>query len=90
MCQTGLEPIARSSEAPRAQNLNVPLRAQYLTVRQGKLGTIIIQTVHILQHDSAVTADGELLHEHWKTQQTSMKAAKIHIKNPLQQGPFQF
>jgi hypothetical protein len=31
------------------------LTAQYLNVRQRKLGTIIIQTVHILQHDSAVT-----------------------------------
>ncbi len=33
--------------------------------RQHKLGTIIIQTVHILQHDSAVTGslpDGEFLH----------------------------
>ncbi len=29
--------------------------AQYLNVRQIKLGTIIIQTVHILQHDSADT-----------------------------------
>ncbi len=31
------------------------LTAQYLNVRQRKLGTIIIQTVHILQHDSSVT-----------------------------------
>jgi hypothetical protein len=29
--------------------------AQYLNVRQRKLGTIIIQPVHILQHDSADT-----------------------------------
>ena len=29
--------------------------AQYLNVRQRKLGTIIIQTVHILQHDNADT-----------------------------------
>ncbi len=29
--------------------------AQYLNVRQRKLGTIIIQTVHILQLDSADT-----------------------------------
>jgi hypothetical protein len=42
---TGLEPMPRTSEA---------LTAQYLNVRQRK-GTIIIQTVHILQHDSAVT-----------------------------------
>ena len=34
---------------------SVALMAQYLNVRQRKLGTIIIQTVHILQHDSAVT-----------------------------------
>ena len=32
---------------------------QYLNVRQHNLGTIIIQTVHILQHDSAGT---EFLH----------------------------
>ncbi len=41
------------------------LTAQYLNVRQRKLGTIIIQTVHILQHDSAVTGslpDGDFLH----------------------------
>ncbi len=31
----------------------VALMAQYLNVRQRKLGTIIIQTVHILQHDNA-------------------------------------
>jgi hypothetical protein len=31
----------------------VALMAQYLNVRQRKLGTIIIQTVHILQHDIA-------------------------------------
>jgi hypothetical protein len=31
------------------------LTAQYLNVRQRKWGTIIIQTVHILQHDIAVT-----------------------------------
>jgi hypothetical protein len=31
------------------------LMAQYLNVRQRKLGTIIIQTVHILQHDDTVT-----------------------------------
>jgi hypothetical protein len=29
--------------------------AQYLNVRQHKLGNIIIQTVHILQHDNADT-----------------------------------
>ncbi len=43
----GLEPMSRVS---------VALIAQYLNVRQRKLGTIIIQTsVHILQHDSADT-----------------------------------
>jgi hypothetical protein len=36
-------------------HISVALMAQYLNVRQRKLGTIIIQTVHILQHDSAVT-----------------------------------
>jgi hypothetical protein len=53
---TGLEPMPCTSEA---------LAAQYLNVRQRKLGTIIIQTVHILQHDSAVTGslpNGEFLH----------------------------
>jgi hypothetical protein len=33
---------------------------EYLNVRQRKLGTIIIQTVHILQHEIAVTCS---LHE---------------------------
>ncbi len=42
----GLEPMPCTS---------VALVAQYLNVRQRKLGTIIIQTVHILQHDSADT-----------------------------------
>ncbi len=42
----GLETMPCTSEA---------LMAQYLNVRQRKLGTIIIQTVRILQHDSAVT-----------------------------------
>jgi hypothetical protein len=40
----GLEPMRFKS---------VALKAQYLNVPQRKLGTIIIQTVHILQHDSA-------------------------------------
>ena len=40
----GLEPMP---------HVTVALTAQYLNVRQRKLGTIIIQTVHILQHDSA-------------------------------------
>ena len=35
--------------------ISVALMAQYLNVRQRKLGTIIIQTVHILQHDNADT-----------------------------------
>ncbi len=38
---------------------SVALAAQYLNVRQRKLGTIIIHYVHILQHDSAVA--GSLL-----------------------------
>jgi hypothetical protein len=53
---TGREPMPCTSEA---------LSAQYLNVRQRKLGTIIIQTVYILQHDSAVTGsipNGEFLH----------------------------
>jgi hypothetical protein len=43
---TGLEPMLCTSEA---------LMAQYLNVRHRKLGTFIIQTVHILQHYSAIT-----------------------------------
>jgi hypothetical protein len=35
--------------------ISVALMAQYLNVRQRKLGTINILTVHILQHDSADT-----------------------------------
>jgi hypothetical protein len=34
---------------------SVALTAQYLNVRQRKLGTIIIQTVQILQHESLDT-----------------------------------
>ncbi len=52
----GLEPMPCTLEA---------LTAQYLNVRQRKLGTIIIQTVHILKHDSAVTGslpNEEFLH----------------------------
>ncbi len=44
--KSGLEPLPRTSEA---------LTAQYLNVHHCKLGTMIIKTVHILQHDSAVT-----------------------------------
>ncbi len=36
-----------------ASDTSLALTAQYLNVRQHKLGTIIIQTVHILQHESA-------------------------------------
>jgi hypothetical protein len=36
-------------------HITVALTAQYLNVRQHKFGTIIIQTVHILKHDSADT-----------------------------------
>jgi hypothetical protein len=34
---------------------SVALTAQYMNVRQRKLGTIIIIIVHILQHDNADT-----------------------------------
>jgi hypothetical protein len=40
----------------------VAIAAQYLNVRQRKLGTIIIQTVCILQHDSQ--PEGEFVHGH--------------------------
>jgi hypothetical protein len=42
----GIEPMPHTSVALTAQY-------QYLNVRQSKLGTIIIQTVNILQHESA-------------------------------------
>jgi hypothetical protein len=44
-----------SKSAPHEIRTNVP--TQYLNIHQPKLGTIIIQTVHIhiLQHDSVVT-----------------------------------
>ncbi len=42
----GLEPVPYTL---------VAFTAQFLNVRQRKLGTIVIQTVHILQHDSADT-----------------------------------
>jgi hypothetical protein len=53
---SGFEPMSRTAEA---------LTAQYLNVRQRKLGTIIIQTDRILQHDSAITGslpEGDILH----------------------------
>ncbi len=56
MSPTGLETKLHTSET---------LTDQYLNVRQSKLGTIIIKTVNIPQHDSAVTgslSDGEFLH----------------------------
>jgi hypothetical protein len=46
---------------------SVALTAQYLNVRRRKLGTFIIQTVYILQHESAVTgslSEGEFVHGH--------------------------
>ncbi len=46
MPPTGLEPMSHTSVAFKAPFLNVP---------QPKLGTIIIQIVHILQLDSADT-----------------------------------
>ncbi len=52
----GLEPLPRTSVAVRVM--------QYLNVCQRKLGTIIIQTAQILQHDSAVKGsppEGEFL-----------------------------
>ena len=58
MSPMGLEPMPCTSEA---------LTAQYLNVRQRKLGTIIIQTVRILQHESAVTdslPEEEFVHGH--------------------------
>jgi hypothetical protein len=42
----GLEPLPRTSGA---------LTAQYLNVCERMFGTIIIQTVHILQNDSVFT-----------------------------------
>jgi hypothetical protein len=36
-------------------HISVALMTQYLNVRRRKLGTIIIQTVYFLQHDSADT-----------------------------------
>ncbi len=54
--QAGLEPMPHAT---------VVLMAQYLNIPQGKLGTIIIQTVRIPQHESAVTdslPEGEFVH----------------------------
>jgi hypothetical protein len=54
----GLEPMTHAT---------VALTAQYLNVCQRKLGTIIIQTVRILQHESAVTdslPEEEFMHGH--------------------------
>ncbi len=48
-------------------HVTVALKVQYLNVRQRELGTIIIQTVRILQHESAVTdslPEGEFVQGH--------------------------
>jgi hypothetical protein len=48
-------------------HVTVALTAQYLNVSQRKLGTIIIQTVRILQHESVVTdslPQEEFVHGH--------------------------
>ncbi len=48
-------------------HVTVALTAQYLNVRQRKLGTIIIQTVRIPQHESGVTdslPEEEFVHRH--------------------------
>ena len=48
-------------------HMTVALTAQYLNVRQRKLCTIIIQTVRILQHESAATdspSEEEFVHGH--------------------------
>jgi hypothetical protein len=45
----------------------VALTVQYLNVRQRNLGTFNIQTVYILQHESAVTgslSEREFVHGH--------------------------
>ncbi len=55
----GLEPMPHAT---------VALAAQYLNVRQRKLGTIIIQTVRILQHESLVTdslPEEDFVHGHY-------------------------
>jgi hypothetical protein len=54
--ESGFEHLLCTSEA---------LMAQYLNVGHRKLDTIIIQTVHSVQHDSAITGslpDREVLH----------------------------
>ncbi len=54
---------------------SVALMAQYLNVRQRKLNTIIIQTVHILLHDSVWTQGhrpGGIFA--WRTQITKLPA----------------
>ncbi len=47
-------PPARLEPMPGLRTQWLFLTAQYLNVRQRKLGTIIILTVHILEHDYAV------------------------------------
>jgi hypothetical protein len=57
-------PPSRLEAMPHA---TVALSDQYQNVRQRKLGTIIIQTVRILQHESAITdslPEEEFVHGH--------------------------
>ncbi len=69
---TGLEPLSHTS---------VALTAQYLSVRQPKLGTSIVQqTVHILQHDNADTGSLPSAHEGFFQAQS-----KLHPNNPARQ-----
>jgi hypothetical protein len=64
----GFEPIPYISMA---------LMAKLLNVSQRKLGTIIIQTVRILQHDSTmVTAHERFLHDQLKLLPTNLARQK--------------
>jgi hypothetical protein len=60
---------------------SMAVTAQYMNFRQRKLGrgTIIIQTVHILQHDSADNDIGSVLKEDFFEQ------SKLLSNNPARQ-----
>jgi hypothetical protein len=68
----GLEPMSR---------ISVTLIAQYVNVCQRKLGTVIMQTVYILQHDSVDT--GSLPMEDFKAQSKLLSKYPSPAEVPL-------
>jgi hypothetical protein len=72
----GIEPVP---------HISVALMAQYLNVHQRNLGNIYIQTVHILQHNSADTGSMKDFLKHnpsyFKITQPGSCTASEHLRN---------